>query len=125
MSINSDYSLWFILPCLIASYFAAVYLYSKNEWFNQQSKSIRLLLKALRTSVLFILFLLLIGLIFQHTSYRKEKPVLITLVDNSASMLSYNDSAQIQKQISALQAKIKTESMNNKVFPIDGFDEGL
>ena len=109
MSINSDYSLWFILPCLIASYFAAVYLYSKNEWFNQQSKSIRLLLKALRTSVLFILFLLLIGLIFQHTSYRKEKPVLITLVDNSASMLSYNDSGQIQKQISALQAKIKTK----------------
>ena len=109
MSINSDYSLWFILPCLLASYFAAVYLYSKNEWFKQQSKSIRLLLKALRTSVLFILFLLLIGLIFQHTSYRKEKPVLITLVDNSASMLSYNDSAQIQKQISALQAKIKTK----------------
>jgi hypothetical protein len=30
-------------------------------------------------------------------------------VDNSASMLSYNDSAQIQKQISALQAKIKTK----------------
>ena len=109
MSINSDYSLWLILPCLIASYFAAVYLYSKNEWFKQQSKSIRLLLKALRTSVLFILFLLLIGLIFQHTSYRKEKPVLITLVDNSASMLSYNDSAQIKNQISALQAKIKTK----------------
>jgi NADH-quinone oxidoreductase subunit B len=24
-----------------------------------------------------------------------------------------------------LQAKIRTESMKNKVFPIDGFDEGL
>ena len=124
MSINSDYSLWFILPCLLASYFVTVYFYAKNEWFKQQSKPIRLLLKGLRTSVIFLLFLLLIGLIFQHTLYRKEKPVLITLVDNSASMLSYNDSSQIQKQISALQAKIKTESMKAKVFPIDGFDEG-
>jgi len=24
-----------------------------------------------------------------------------------------------------LQAKIRTESMKNKIFPIDGFDEGL
>jgi len=24
-----------------------------------------------------------------------------------------------------LQAKIKTENMKNKVFPVDGFDEGL
>jgi len=107
MSINADYSLWFILPCLLLSYFGTAYFYAKNEWFNQQTKPIKYILKGLRISVLFVLFLLLIGIIFQQTFYRTEKPLLITLVDNSSSMLSYKDSAQIGKQISALQVKIK------------------
>lgn len=106
MSVSADYTLWFIIPALLVSYFGAVFLYAKNAWFQQQTKKIRFMLIGLRTSVLFVLFLLLIGLIFQRTSYRKEKPILITLVDNSASMLSYKDSAQIRGQISNLQTKI-------------------
>ena len=64
MSINADYSLWFILPCLLLSYFGTAYFYAKNEWFNQQTKPIKYILKGLRFSVLFVLFLLLIGIIF-------------------------------------------------------------
>ena len=113
MSINSDYSLWLLLPCLVFAYFAARYYYAKNDWFNQQSKSLRIILRGLRTSILFLLFLILIGLIFQQTFYRTEKPILITLVDNSASMLTFKDSALIRKQVNSLQAKIK-DKFNDK-----------
>lgn len=70
---------------------------------------IRWTLVSLRSTVLFILGLLLIGLIFEAVDYRVEKPLIITLTDNSSSLLNYKDSASVKKQVNALRTKLKTE----------------
>lgn len=95
MRIASDISLWWILPWAFLSIFFAVWYYRNVPWLKEQSKRIQFLMRFLRSAVLFIVGLLLIGLILESSSYREEKPVLITLVDNSSSMLNYKDSASV------------------------------
>lgn len=96
MRFISDYSLWWLIPISIVAFFATYLLYSKNAWFSELTKNKQWTLRILRFSSLFLLFFLLLGLIFQAIRYREEKPILITLVDNSASMLNYKDSATVK-----------------------------
>jgi len=53
------------------------------------------------------LLLLLIGIIYQQTNYKEEKPVIITLIDNSASMVSFKDSTAVKKNTKQLEASLK------------------
>ncbi len=62
---------------------------------------------ALRTSALFILGVLLLGLLLESIEHRAEKPVFITLVDNSSSVLNYKDSAVVAKRVSDFSKKLK------------------
>lgn len=99
MRIASDISLWWILPWAILSIVFAIWYYRNVPWLKEQTKRIQILMRFLRSAVLFIIGLLLIGLILESSSYREEKPVLITLIDNSSSMLNYKDSASVHELI--------------------------
>jgi hypothetical protein len=92
----SDISPWWILPLLIVSAALAWFYYKRSgDWTKKQ----RSLLTALRAIGLTLLFLLLIGLVWESIDYREEKPLFITLVDQSESMTNYSDSGNVRKQI--------------------------
>jgi len=53
------------------------------------------------------LFLLILGVLFEYKSYRNEKPVVITVIDNSSSILNYKDSNDVKLKLSDFQANLK------------------
>lgn len=106
MRFVSDISIWWLLPWLGISIFIAHFLYSKENWVKELGSKWMLTFKSLRASGLFLLGVLFIGILFEAISIRVEKPVFITMVDNSSSMKNYKDSATV---------KSKIESFNNKL----------
>lgn len=95
MHFLSDSSFWLLIPFFIIAFAAAYWLYLPKAWVAEISKQKRWTLLALRTATLFLTLVLLLGIIFQWQHFREERPVIVTLVDNSASMKNYIDSAEI------------------------------
>jgi hypothetical protein len=103
MRYASDISLFFAIPWLVACVILSWWFYRKVSWLKELQIKWQWLLTSLRTVVLFVLGLLLFGLIFESVEYRVEKPIIITLVDRSASMLNYKDSTNVGKQIESFR----------------------
>jgi hypothetical protein len=82
----SDISLWWLLPIGILSVGLSYFYYYKprtaSDWTVKQLRQ----LFALRSIALFVVGLLLLGLLWESIRYRDEKPLFITMVDNSSSM---------------------------------------
>jgi hypothetical protein len=109
MRFTSELSIWWTLPWLIISIIVGIWFYRNVSWWKELSSFYRWGLVTLRSSVLFILGLLLIGLIFEALDYRVEKPLIIALTDNSSSLLNYKDSSKVKGQVVALRTQLKTE----------------
>jgi hypothetical protein len=107
MRFASDISLFWLLPWLLISFLGAYWFYKNVSWFNDLSRKWQLLIRGLRTGTIFLIGLLLIGLIVESVNYREEKPVLITMIDNSSSMLNYKDSSSIRESIEEFRANLK------------------
>ena len=58
---------------------------------------------------LFLIGLLLLGIIFKTSKERIENPIFFVVTDNSKSMLNYNDSSSVLKDVHALQKRLKAE----------------
>lgn len=105
----SDISLWWLLPIgLLSAGLAWLYYYrprkkAVQDWTKKQLR----ILTALRATGLFLLVLLLIGLLWESIHYRDEKPLFITMVDNSASMKNYSDSSKVKQRILDFQQKLE------------------
>ena len=52
---------------------------------------------------------LLLGIIVEHKEYKTEKPVFITLIDNSSSMLNYSDSLQVAASVSKFGKQLREQ----------------
>lgn len=88
---------WFPI-WLILSIGISWWLYQKNGWVNDISRAKRYALIALRSLGLFLLGVLLLGLLVEKKEYKKEKPLFISIIDPSTSMLNYSDSSSIPKE---------------------------
>ncbi len=86
MEIFTKYSLWFILPIIIASAGLSFYLYYKDKKLEKISKIVLYILFFLRFSVLSILGFLLLMPIVKHYSIFLDKPLIIIAQDNSESI---------------------------------------
>jgi hypothetical protein len=90
-------SFWFILLCLLAGagYAAVLYFREKSGDFSRRTAIILAVLRGL--AVALIAFLLLSPLLRTSKRYT-EKPIVIFALDNSASMVSGKDSAQVRNE---------------------------
>lgn len=111
MRFSSDISLWWLIPIAGLAVVLASWMYSRksNGWVNELSSRWRIIFITLRSLSLFLIALLLFGIIFQAFNYKKEKPILVVGVDDSASMLNYADSSAVPKQVKALLESINSE----------------
>ncbi|MBI2258514.1 MAG: VWA domain-containing protein [Flavobacteriia bacterium] len=120
MNIISEWSWWFVLLFLILSFGLTWYfLWYKNN-FSSLPKPIKYLLFGLRFFSFFLLLILLMGLFVDHKEYKEEKPVIITLVDNSLSMLNDENPRTFSKEVKEYLSKIDNSypEMDKKYYTI-------
>lgn len=95
--------LW-LLPALIIAFFYAWFLYRKDELLVEVERSLKLVLAAFRFVSVSLILILLIGVILEKFTERKEKPMLFVVNDNSASVLLTADSTYYkEKYVNELQ----------------------
>jgi hypothetical protein len=99
MHLLTDYSLWWLVPIGLLSFVLTYFYYQKVSWFTDLAGWKKSLMKSLRFSSLFLIGVLLLGLVFEATHFRDEKPIFITLVDNSSSMKNFKDSSSVDKNL--------------------------
>lgn len=109
MRFASDISVFWLLPWLFISILAALWFYKNVSWLNELSRKWQLMIRFLRAGTIFLIGVLLIGLILETVKYREEKPVLITMIDNSSSMLNYKDSSEIRGRIEKFRSALKEQ----------------
>ena len=140
MKLIIDYPWYFVLLCLLLGIaYAFVLYYRVRRDDDGMSRQMILFLSALRTlAVAAIAFLLLSPLVKRQTNH-KEKPVIITLEDNSESLNMTPDSAyynnEFQQEMDALAEELGNDfdvhryhygSSIKDIKPTDGADaEGL
>lgn len=107
MHLISDISLWWLLPIAVLSLAITFFHYQKKGWFSELAPKYQWALRVLRFSSMFLIGFLLLGIIVQSLVYRQEKPVFITLVDNSSSMKNYKDSNDVARLTKEFTAKLK------------------
>lgn len=109
MKLISDISLFWLLPIGLAAFGVTFWFYRNQPWLNEVSNTVRRALFSLRFLALFLVGILLLGILFESVDYRNEKPVFISLIDNSASLKNYKDSNSVQKQINGFQEALKAK----------------
>lgn len=107
MQVISDLSLFWLIPWALISFVCAKWLYAKNNWFLSLAKHWRTIMLSIRTAILFIVGALLVGILFEASNFRIEKPIIISVIDNSSSLLNYKDSSLVKPTIKAYQNKLK------------------
>ncbi|MCC5924569.1 MAG: hypothetical protein JJT77_12350 [Crocinitomicaceae bacterium] len=112
--------------------FLAYWLYlPKLGWIKEIKPIVRWSLVSLRFLGLWLLGLLILGLLFERKSYNKEKPLIISLLDSSSSMLNYVDSAEVPVQINAFLEGVQqaiNKDFEHLILDFDGVvkvEEGL
>lgn len=106
MNYFSDISIWWLLPITALAIFLSYKYYQKAVKQDHFNKKQRTILVSLRAVSLFLVGLLLIGLLWESVKYREEKPLFITIIDNSGSMKNYKDSNRIAPQIRDFQQQL-------------------
>ncbi len=108
MQFYSEYSFWWILPILFISYLTTFIFFKNANWITNVSPWIRKILFSLRFTTISLILSLLLGIFFEDISYKTEKPILITVVDNSSSMKNYKDSSTVLTAINRLDSSLNS-----------------
>jgi len=99
MKIYSDISLMWLLPVFGVIIFFTFWFYKKSKVSSSRPKTLKATLISLRSLGLLSLVVLLFGLLFEIDKSKLEKPIFINLIDNSKSMLNYQDSSNVNERI--------------------------
>lgn len=108
MKFYSDIALWLLLPWLVFCLGIAFWYYRNQKQVEGIKKTVRWSLIGLRGLSLFLLGVLLYGIMLETAETKLEKPVFITLVDNSSSLLNYKDSSKVKKSIDDFERSLKS-----------------
>lgn len=96
-----------MIPWIAFSVLISIWYYRKQKQMEGISLLKKSLLIFLRSAALIVLGVLLLGILLETTESKTEKPVFITLIDNSSSMLNYSDSSSIDSRITSFESKLK------------------
>jgi hypothetical protein len=113
MGIISDIPIFWLLPVAIIAFGLSYLYYRKGSTQVDFSHRIKWVLTLLRGTSLTLIILLLLGVILENTTDKKENPIIVTLIDDSKSMLNYSDSLLLPSQVSELLADLQENFGNN------------
>lgn len=106
MSFQATFSLYWIFLIIPLSVGLAWYFYRGNPWLTTQSKTLQRVLPLLRGCGLFFMMILLLKITLLLRQSEVERPAIITLIDNSASLKRFKDSASIAQRLEAFKRQI-------------------
>jgi len=109
MNLISEIPLWWLPIIAILALGASLWYYAKKDWKKEISTSLRYTLVGLRFLSLFLIELLLLGILLESISYKEEKPILLTIVDDSSSMRNYQDSSKVFSSITNCQHELREQ----------------
>lgn len=109
MNIFSEISLFWLIPIIAVSALGGYWYYRNQSQLKDISNKLRYILTIIRSGVLFLLLVLLLGILIETKESITEKPVFITVLDNSTSMLNYKDSSTVKTLISRYQSELKSK----------------
>ena len=95
----TEYSLWWIIPCLAVGFAYAYLLYKKNSPWN---KNINRGLFAMRWILISILCFLLLGPYSKLVKNYAENPTFVFAIDNSQSLPLVNDTESLNQSLTSL-----------------------
>ena len=108
----TEYPLWFSVIGALLAALATWFLYRNNPigLEGPKAKMLNALLHALRFSLLFVLFVLMLGPLVKLITTQTQKPVIVFAIDNSQSINIAHDSTQLKtiltNQIATLQTTL-------------------
>ena len=120
-----QYPAWFILLCLGCGALYAWLLYRKNTAFKEQSIWLIRSLTALRFLSAFFISLLLFAPLLRLVSRTVEKPIIVLLHDNSASVNTPRDSSFLRGQWPGILNTLESELSEQYEFRKYTFDKTL
>ena len=109
MHLLSTFSFWWSVPIVVVAILVSWRFYTKETWLDKKRKSFRILLTSLRASTLSIIGLLLLGLTLEMLEFRTELPIVVTLIDDSASMRNDERPELLTKEINGFQQQLKDQ----------------
>lgn len=109
MKFISEISLWYLVPILVLSAFLTWFFYAKDGALKEISKKFAWLIYTCRFLALTFISVLLLGILVELIKTKVEKPILLTVIDNSSSLKNYKDSNQVFQQINDFKSKLNSE----------------
>lgn len=109
VNVLSDISFWWILPILFISILIGFILYLKEMRSSSEKRLLLFFLFIIRSFSIFLIGLVLLNLAYKEVEYKVQKPIFVSLLDNSSSMLNYKDSNVVQSSLLELNDKIKSK----------------
>jgi hypothetical protein len=103
----TEISLYWLIPIALFSLLLTFWFYFRNTWFSVLNPKWRWTLPLARFLTLSIIGILCLGFIFESVAYRKEKPIVVSLIDESSSMLNYKDSNLVINQLNDYRLYLK------------------
>jgi hypothetical protein len=116
VNVLSDVSFWWIVPIALFSIVMGLVLYLKEMRSSENNKIFLYFLFTLRSFSLFLMGLLLLNLVYKQVEYNVQKPIFISLLDNSSSMLNYKDSNIVQSSLIEINDRLKERFENDFEF---------
>ncbi|MFM6945591.1 MAG: hypothetical protein ACKOWW_00465 [Flavobacteriales bacterium] len=116
MHLLSAFSFWWSVPIIATALLISWRFYTQESWLSKKSNTLKRILLLLRTSTLSIIGLLLLGLTFELLEFKTEPPIIVTLVDHSASMLNDTKASTLNQQIGGFQRALKEKFQGDYQF---------
>lgn len=113
----SDIPLWMLIFWAVVSVALGGLLYRKKTWVKDIPAIRRITLIILRSLGLFLLGILLFGILIKGVDKEVDQPIIISVIDNSQSMLNYSDSVDVKKQTIDYLKAIETQ-LDSKFTPL-------
>src|SRR5690554_7491470 len=118
----SDIPVWTLILWAVLIVSLSLLLYRRRSWVKEISSLKRITLIFLRSSGLFLLGVLLLGILIKGIDSEIDEPIVITVVDDSQSILNYSDSAAVKEQtisfLNAMNSELTTQ-FNHLIFSLD------
>lgn len=125
ITLQTDFSPWFLPLCLVVGIGYALLLYSKKSPWNQNFNR---LLFALRAALVTLLCFLLLGPLLNQLNFFEEDPIVVLAVDDSASIKDGYDSVrfeQIKATLTQLETQLEGANYELRIRGINGYYNNL
>src|SRR5690554_2090742 len=111
----SDIPLWTLIVWAVIVVALSLLLYRRKSWVKEISRFRRFVLISLRSLGLFLLGLLLLGILIKGTESEVDQLMVITIVDDSQSMLNYADSNSVEDLTKAYLNEVRSEEHTSEL----------